>query len=386
MGIAISKQPTMKIFCGQIISPDEVLKDTVITIEDGKIAGLGPNDGSPVDVYASDRIAVPGFIDIHIHGGAGHEVMDGTPEAIRAISSHLASNGVASWLPSVLSSPWPQAKKTVAAIAEVMRMGSGGAEVLGAHLEGPFLNPARAGAMATDCLRLPSLEEIQRELGDAFCAVRYVALAPELPGALELIRDLCAAGIKVSIGHTDATYEQAQAAFDAGATGLTHTYNAMRPLHHREPGVLAAALLDNRVTAELIWDNFHVHQAAARIVVKAKGPDRVALISDAVSAAGLGDGDYMLGGQKIIVENGLAKLTNGTIAGSAITLDEVVRNAAEYFSLQEAIKMATTAPARAIGAEDRKGRIALGSDADIVLLNNDLSIDCTFLKGSRLSQ
>jgi N-acetylglucosamine-6-phosphate deacetylase len=374
----------MKILCGQVITPYEILDNTVISIENGKVTDLAQGDGSPVDIDASDKIAVPGFIDIHLHGGLGHEVMDGTVEAIRAISGHLAANGVTSWLPSALTCPWYQIRTAVAATAQVMREGSGGSEVLGAHLEGPFLNPIRTGAQPPDFLRSPAPGEIQRELGDLLSAVRYVAVAAELPGALDVIRELCSLGIKVSIGHTEASYEQARAAFDAGATGLTHIYNAMRPLHHREPGVLGAALLDDRVTAELIWDNFHVHQAAARVAVKVKGPEKVALISDAVSAAGLSDGKYFLGGQKIIVENGLARLTSGTIAGSTMTLDQVVRNAAEYFPLQDAVKMATIAPARAIGVQDTKGTIASGRDADIVLLDKNLRVDSVFIKGNQL--
>ncbi|MDO8588328.1 MAG: N-acetylglucosamine-6-phosphate deacetylase [Armatimonadota bacterium] len=373
----------MRILCGQVITPDEVLDNSIIAIEDGKVVSLSPADGASVDVDASDKTAVPGFIDLHIHGGVGHEVMDGTVEAIRGMSVHLAANGTTSWLPSALTGPWDKMRAAVQATAQAMREGSGGAEVLGSHLEGPFLNAARTGAQPPDYLRPPSCGEMKRELGDLTSVVRYMAVASELPGAIDLIKELCAMGVTVSLAHTDASYDEARAAFDAGATSLTHTYNAMRPLRHREPGVLAAALLDDRVTAELIWDNYHVHEAAARIAIKLKGPDRIALISDAVSAAGLTDGDYFLGGQPIRVEGGLARLASGTIAGSTITIIDAVRNAAKYFPLRDVIKMATLSPARSIGADDRKGRIAVGYDADVVLLNRDLSVDAVFLKGQR---
>ncbi|MDO8684071.1 MAG: N-acetylglucosamine-6-phosphate deacetylase [Armatimonadota bacterium] len=371
----------MRILCGQVITPDEVIDRAVITIDDGKVIGVGPADGSPVDIDAPDKTAAPGFIDIHIHGAAGHEVTDGTVEAIRGMSAHIAANGVTSWLPTVLTNPWPTVRTAVSSIAQAMQEGSGGAEVLGAHLEGPYLNPSKTGAQPPDSLRPPLCGELARELGDLTSIVKYIAVACELPGAMDLIRELVSMGINVSIAHTEASYEEAQLAFDAGATSLTHIFNAMRPLHHREPGVLGAALHDDRVITELIWDNFHVHEAVARLVVKVKGPDRVALISDSVSACGLSDGNYFLGGQQIRVEGGLARLMNGTIAGSTITLDQAVRNAAKYFPIQDVIKMATIAPARSTGAADRKGRIAPSFDADIVLLNPGLSVDTVFLKG-----
>ena len=376
----------MRILCGQVVTPDKELRDQIIDIQDGRVASVSPGDGGAVDVDASDRTAVPGFIDIHIHGAVGHEVMDGTVEAIRGMSAHLAANGVTSWLPSPLTGPWYKIRAAVEAAHTVMRDGSGGAEVLGVNLEGPYLNPTRKGAQPGDHLRPPQLGELSRELGDLTSIVRYVAIACELPGAIDLIRDLRSKGIVVSLAHTDASYEEALAAFEAGATALTHVYNAMRPLHHREPGVLAAALLDDNVTAELIWDNFHVHEAAARLVVNLKGAHRVALISDAVSAAGLSDGDYFLGGQAIRVEGGLARLPGGTIAGSTITVNQAVKNAAVYYPLTDAVTMATLAPATSIGVGGRKGRIAPGFDADIVLLKPDLSVDTVFLRGQRFER
>jgi N-acetylglucosamine-6-phosphate deacetylase len=370
----------LRVLCGQVITPDEVLGRSVVEIDGGKIVRVGPPDGAPVDIDASDKIATPGFIDIHIHGGAGYEAMDGSLEGIRATSDLITARGVTSWLPSPLTGPWSTISAAVNCISSAMTENYG-AEILGANLEGPYLNPTKNGAQPADYIRAPKAGEMKSVLGDLISVVRYVALAPELPGALDLIRELTSMGIVVALGHTEATYEEARAGFDAGATSLTHTYNAMRPLRHRDPGILGAALLDDRVTIELIWDNYHVHEAAARIAVKLKSPDRVALISDAVSAAGLGDGDYHLSGQAIHVENSFAHLADGAIAGSTITLNQAVKNAAQYFPLQDAVKMATTTPARLIGVGDRKGRIAPGYDADIVLLRDDFSVDTVMVKG-----
>lgn len=371
----------MKILCAQAITPDEVIDRALITIDGEKIVSVEPSVGARADLDASDKIAVPGFVDLHNHGGVGYEVVDGTLEAMRAISAHLAANGVTSWLPTALTNPWGKMRAAVEAIDAAMREGSHGADVLGAHLEGPYLNPAKKGAQPEDHVLPPAVGEMDRELGDLISVVKYIAIACEMPGGLDLIRELRSKGIVVSLAHTEASYEQGCVAFDAGVTSLTHVFNAMKSLHHREPGALAAALLDERITAELVWDNYHVLPPAARIAVKLKGPDRIALVSDAVSASGLKDGTYELGGQAIEVKAGLARLMDGTIAGATITLDQAMRNAAKYFPLKDAVKMATSTPATSIGMGDRKGRLAPGYDADITLLNKDLGVESVYIRG-----
>lgn len=385
----------MRIFCGKLITPFETLEDMVVSLEGGKVSSIEhvserlncpcgyPHLANvPEGVFdAGESTITPGFIDVHIHGGAGFDVMDATYESLDGISRHLAAAGVTSFLPTTVTASWEDTIAVVSATAEAMEIGTSGAQILGVHLEGPYLNPDKKGAQYPDFLREPSVQEFREKLGTLSSIVRIVTVAPELPGATDLIRYLAVRNINVSMGHSEATFEQASDAIDAGACHATHLFNAMRPLQHRDPGIAGAVLADNRVRAELVWDNLHVHPGTARIVVNAKGPENVMLVSDAMPAAGLQDGDYHLGAHKVFVRNGEARLADGTIASSIITLDAAVRNAAGFFPLNEAVMMATYVPAYGVGAEREKGSIAVGKDADLAILSSELEVKQVILRG-----
>ena len=380
--------PDLRMFCGRVITPIEELESVLIEVRSGDISRIEPNASPPRNgdyIDASDGLAVPGFVDIHIHGGDGHDTVDGSYEAIAGISRHLARHGVTSFLPTVVTSPWPQMAQAVRAVKEAMDRGVPGAVVLGAHVEGPFLSPEHKGAQPPEYIRPPSVEEFDKYLGDYLAYIKVVTLAPEVPGAEELIGYLASKGVVVSAGHSGASYDQMLNAVNLGVRNATHTFNGMKGLHHREPAILGAVLSDDRLFAELIWDNLHVHPGAACVLVKAKGPERVILVSDAMRASGLADGEYDLAGQTVYVRSGTARLADGTIAGSTITLDQAVRNAAERFGVRAAVEMATLTPARSIGALDRRGAIEVGLAADLIILDQDLRVRRTFISGREVA-
>lgn len=346
----------------------------------GPTVALRPNLSIPT-VDCGDCALLPGFVDVHIHGSGGWSVMDGA-EAVARISQYLPRFGVTSWLPTLTPRP------TLAELAEVMAavqeaQAGAGAEILGVHLEGPFLSPKRPGALRSEWFRPASVEELDRILAAGAGQVRLMTLAPELPGGIALVRELVARRVVASIGHTDATHRQALEAIAAGVSHATHTYNAMRGFQHREPGVVGAVLTADAVRGELIADGVHVDPLAMRLLIRAKGPSRVVLITDAVAPAGLGDGEYEFDGRPITVRDGKATLADGTIAGSVATFDGNVRRIVQEVgaSLQAAALMASTAPAQAIGVADRKGQIAGGRDADLVALDSDLRVRLTIARG-----
>ena len=377
----------LSVFCGRAITPQEELENVLLEIEAGAIAKITRNAKPPrvkgfVDV--SDGLVVPGFIDIHVHGGDGHDVIDGTYEAISGISAHLARHGVTSFLPAVMTSPWPRIVRSMQAVKEAVDRGTPGAAVLGAHIEGPFLNIEHKGAQPPESIRPPSLEEFKDHLEDFLGYIRVVTLAPELPGAEELIGYLLSKGITVSAGHSGAAYEQMLSAVQMGVRNATHAYNGMKGFCHREPGIVGAILTEDRLFAELIWDNLHVHPAAAKLLVKAKGCGRVMLVSDAMRASAAADGEYDLAGQTVYVRRGAARLADGTLAGSTITLDQAVRNAAEHVGLRAAVEMATLTPAKSIGAANRRGSIETGLAADLAVLDQNLNVTQVFIAGRQV--
>ncbi len=335
---------------------------------------------------APDRFILPGFIDVHVHGGGGGDSMDG-PGGVNTLARFHARHGTTSLLPTTITAPWPDVLAALHGVAEVRSRGvRDGADVLGAHLEGPFISPHKLGAQPPHAL-IPTDERVAGVL--ALDVVRVVTLAPEIECAPEAARQFARACVRVSLGHTAATYQGARAAMEVvraagGIHGATHLYNAMGGLSGREPGMVGAVLSDPHGYAELILDLHHVHPGSFLSAHAALG-ERLLLITDAMRAAGLGDGESELGGQKVSVQNGRATLENGGLAGSVLTLDAALRNAVGCgLPLEGAARMLGEVPARYLGLRDR-GRLGVGLRADLVVLDPDLTVSEVWVKGERIA-
>jgi N-acetylglucosamine-6-phosphate deacetylase len=357
----------------RVVTPQRILTPGWVEVEDGRITYVGeepPPSGSADVVDLGGAWLLPGFVDLHMHGGGGSDVTKGADDMAAAIAYHR-SRGTTTTLVSLMAQPVEAMCEQLSWAAELTRAG----EIAGVHLEGPFLAAARCGAQRPESLLLPDPLVLRKLLEAGQGCVRTVTIAPELPGALDLIADLSAAGIVAAIGHTDATYEQAAAGYGAGATLATHLFNAMGSFNHREPGPSVAAL-DAGAFVEMINDGHHVHDALIRLVARSAGRS-LAFITDAISATGVGDGTYTLGEQGVVVQGGPPRLANSTrLAGSTLTMDEAVRRA--VLSLGLGVDVAATAaasnPARVIGLDSRTGAIAAGLDADLVVLDDDLKV------------
>jgi N-acetylglucosamine-6-phosphate deacetylase len=367
---------------------EDAVRDGAILIDGDRItAVLQPGDALPERarlIDAGGRYLAPGLIDVHVHGGGGFDLMSDDPEQVRGYARWVAARGVTGFLVSTSGPDHDTILRRLRALAPVVGRVPGGARVLGFHLEGPYINPVRKGAFPPRWLRAPSAGEYG-ELWDASEGhIVQMTIAPELPGAGELIDAVVASGAVAAMGHTDATYEQAMAAIERGVTHVTHCFNAMRPFGHRDPGVLGAVMTSDAVTAELIGDGAHVDYAAARVLLRAKGSGRVVLITDGMPLAGTSDGDGQWEGQAIRVEGGKAvRVSDGTIIGGVITLDQTVRNAIAHMgvTLPEAWSMGSRVPARAMrlhGADEQL-------PADFVLLDDDLRVTETWVAGERVS-
>ncbi len=379
---------TFRILAGQAADARGVRQRLIVTVEGGRITELGgwtaDSKPQPNDIEAPNALLVPGFIDIHIHGGAGRYVMEGTADSLQAIAYHLAQHGVTGFLSTTITAPWVEQAQALAIAVQAMNSpnnGKEGAEVLGVHLEGPYINPAKKGAQPAQSIRPPSIEELIRETGENLSAVKVMTLAPEMDGALALIRWMAQRKLIASIGHTNATYAEISAAIDAGARHVTHCYNAMRPLDSREPGVVGAAMARPELTAELIWDNHHVHPASCRALIQAKGAEGVILISDGIPGTSMPEGyTFSLGDLPVVVKGGTARLPDGTLAGSLLTLETAFQNATP-FSLAQRSAMTSRNAAIALGLGGEKGLLSTGYAADLVLLNADGSVQQTFVGG-----
>lgn len=371
----------------KIIRPDAVLKGYGLEIENGTIRGLsleeeaGTEDFDLVIDGQGDYLG-PGFIDLHHHGNTGHDIMDATPEALDQIGRYQISKGVTAYLGTVITSSKAQILKAVSNMASYENK-EGLSRLLGIHLEGPFLNPQKKGAQPEAHLLNPDFPFMEKLLSLSKGKLRMVTLAPELPGAMDLIGFLRENRIVVGLGHTKADYETAEAAIERGASIITHLYNGMDPFDHRAPGLLGASLTDDRVYCEIIYDRFHVHDAGVDLALRAKGPDKLILVSDAMMGAGLQDGHYLLGGQKVLVQDQRARLESGTIAGSTLDLHEAVCNMVRHLKrpIDEAVKMASLNPAKALGLEQALGSIEAGKKADLVQLGQDLRIKKVYREG-----
>ncbi len=371
----------------QIIgSPGSFTEGWILVIGE-KIQEYGANDPYPgleenVDEVFDGRgyTILPGFIDVHTHGAIGHEFMETNPAAWQALSKYYASHGTT----GLLATGWTATKHDLARLIETAKKVMGheeGAKILGVHLEGPFLNRARSGAQNPNLIRPAERAEVLPYLDSGI--VKLIALAPEIEENKWLIEECVARGITVSAGHTDATYDEMLEATRMGVTQVTHCFNAMRPLNHRQPGTVGAALTLDELRCELISDNVHVHPAVIKLLARAKGLSGVILITDSIKPAGLSDGEVMVEGQKIIVWNGEARLEDGTLAGSTLSLEKGLANfiLAAHESLDKAWVCATLNPARAIHMDESKGSIAAGKDADLVLLDRSFNVSMTMVAG-----
>jgi N-acetylglucosamine-6-phosphate deacetylase len=369
----------------RILSPAPLTDRGTILMNNGRIRAVGPADeiaipdGSDV-IDAAGLTAVPGLIDLQFNGAFGHD-FTADPTTIWDVAAALPRYGVTAFLPTIITSPLNTVSRAQAVLAEGPPPGFGGARPIGLHVEGPFLNPGKKGAHNPVHLRLPSPEAVADWSPET--GVRLVTLAPELPGALEVVGLLASRGVLVSAGHSLATYEEAQAGFDAGIRYATHLFNAMPPFHHRDPGLIAAALLDERVTVGIMADGLHVHPAPVEVVWRVAGPDRVNVVTDAMAALGMPPGSYWLGDYATVVDEIGAQLPDGTLAGCILPLDAVIRNFVAYSgcSLFEALTTITTTPARLLGVGHERGTLTVGAAADVVLMTSEMQIKTTLIDG-----
>ncbi len=377
----------------QLLTPLEQIYDAAVIIEEGAISFAGRRDTMLLPANArvldfGDSILAPGLIDIHIHGAAGHDLMEASDAALADIERLLAQHGVTSYYPTTVTAPMDQTLQSLQFLAQATeRRSANGADgprarPLGIHLEGPFLSQARRGVHPSMDLQPASCETFHRMWEAAAGRVSLLTIAPELEGALELIADAARRGVCVSIGHSNADFAQATAGIRAGARHATHTFNAMRRLDHRDPGLLGAILRDDTLTADIIADGLHVHPAVVAMFLRVKGAERAVLVSDAISAAGMPDGEYRLGSYKVHLRGGRCE-SHGKLAGSVLTLDRAVRNAMRFagISFQDSLRLATVNPARVMGIEQHKGVLQAGADADIVVFSAAGEVRQTIIGG-----
>ncbi len=354
----------------------EVLRPGWIEVTDGRITAISAGrPPRPTDDDLGAVTLIPGFVDMHSHGGGGSAFTEATPEAVDTVTALHGSHGTTAMMASLVSASPEELLRQVRALAEEVRAG----RILGIHLEGPWMSPCRIGAHEPSMLRHPDPAEIDALLEAGDGAIRMVTLAPELPGGLEAVRRLVDAGVIVAVGHTEATYDETRAAIDAGASVATHLFNAMRPIHHREPGPVVALCEDPRVTVELIGDGVHVHPVNYRAASSIVGPDRLVLMTDAMAAAGMTDGPYMLGSLAVDVTDGIARVAGtDTIAGSTACMDQLFRFAVDHCGLTgddallTAVRQTSLNPARVLGLPHEG--LVVGAAADLVALDADLNV------------
>jgi len=384
----------MIVFCAdRLYTPQQEIRNPLLFIQEGRISELSsraereiPSSAKVLDLTTDvpGAILAPGFIDIHMHGGAGLDVMRAAPAELPRLHKFLTAHGVTGYFPTTVAAPLDQTCAALARLADVIEAaqtsGNGDAAPLGIHLEGPFLSHKRRGVHPPEYLVEPTVEVFDLLWQAARGHVRMLTIAPELPGALEVIAEAARRKICVSIGHSDALLEAARAGVQAGARHATHTFNAMRPLDHRDPGILGEVLTDKRITADIIADGIHVAPEVVQLFLNAKGIDGAVLITDATAAAGMPDGTYQLGPLQVEVKDGRCTM-DGKLAGSVLTMDRAVRNITQFsdWSLQDAVRAATLNPARAAGLAS--GEIAQGAEANFVVLSPNGELRQTFIRG-----
>lgn len=375
----------------RLIAAEETIQNPVLIVEDGLIAGIASR--SQTELPPCRHLDFPGctlapaLFDVHCHGSMNHDVMEATPEAFTAVGQFLARNGVGAFLPTTMTAPIDAILKSLAGIAKYIGSRDYGARPLGIHIEGPFLSRHKRGCHPVDLLQTPTVEMFDRMWQASEGNIRLMTIAPELPNAAEVISRATSLGVRASIGHSDATAEQAKAGIRAGATTATHTYNAMRDFNHKASGILGEVLSNDNLFAELICDGFHVDPAAVNIYWRCKGPDRAILITDAMSAAGMPDGSYKLGEEAVKVVGGKCVLAgetrSDTLAGSTLSLNRGVKNFAAFTGapLDQVTRLASRNPARMTGFDSEVGSLAVGRAADINVIDAQNQVTKTFLRG-----
>jgi N-acetylglucosamine-6-phosphate deacetylase len=390
---------------GRLLTPTDVVEHALVLVEQGRVLEISSRSSRQVPAGVSvsdfgDGVMAPGYVDLHIHGNAGYDVMDDTAEALPAIEQLLARHGVTSYFPTTVTAPMDVTLRALERLADAIEKralererqreqknadSKSRALPLGIHLEGPFLSHARRGVHPPEDLLAPTLALFERFWQAARGRIRMMTIAPELEGAPEVIAEAARRGVCVSLGHSDADFDAAERGIAAGARHATHTFNAMRPLDHRSPGILGAVLTDRRVNADIIADGVHLDPAIVKLVSNAKGPEQTVLITDATSATGMPDGRYRLGSFEVDVRDGKC-MADGRLAGSVLTMDRAVRNLARFaeWDLRQAVAAASQNPARAARIAN-KGVLAAGADADFVVLSPEGEVLRTFLGGVECS-
>jgi N-acetylglucosamine-6-phosphate deacetylase len=377
---------------GKAVLENEVAESIYVFIENGKIHEIGPIKALPSHLkkvtkieIAEDQNVVPGFIDVHIHGAAGADTMDATIEALHTMAKALPAEGTTSFLATTITQKHESIENALKNAAHYLKghNDSGKADVLGVHLEGPFISKKRAGAQPMEYIIDPDIELFKHWQELAEGSIKLVTVAPELENGTNFVSYLRETGVIASIGHSDAIYEEMEKAVKAGAKQVTHLFNGMRGIHHREPGVAGSALIFKELMIELIADGIHVRPEVMKLVINAKGTEGMILITDAMRAKCLKSGVYDLGGQDVSVADGKALLADGTLAGSILKMNDSIKNILEAagITLSEAVQMASVNPAKQLNVYDRKGSISVGKDADITILSNEYQVDLTFCRG-----
>jgi N-acetylglucosamine-6-phosphate deacetylase len=380
--------PTV-ITAARLITPVAWIEAPVVVVDDGHITALQSRNSAEVPagrlLNFPDLILAPGFIDIHIHGGAGRDAMEADDSALEQIERQLAKHGVTAYLPTTVTTSQGKILKALDGLGKLIateNKNPGRAAPLGIHLEGPFISHEKRGVHPPQDLLQPSPQALDRFWQVSAGTIRMMTIAPELPGAAETIRHARSLGVHSSLGHSNANYKEAQSGISAGADHATHTFNAMRALDHRDPGIVGAVLENDELTADIIADGIHVHPSVLKLFLRAKGADRAILITDAISATGMPDGVYSLGGLEVQVSNGRCEY-QGKLAGSVLTLDRAIRNVMSFtgWQLQQAVKLATLNPAQRLGISDERGMLAPGRRADMVVLTPEGQVVQTIIGG-----
>lgn len=375
----------------RIIAPNQSIQRGWLLAQDGKIAAFSPGaapDYSDADIISGvGSTVLPGFIDLHAHGGNGFDVMHGSVEALQGMAQYFATGGVTSFLATTWTDTRDNISRALSAVAEALNSPSTGATLLGAHLEGPYFNPKRCGAQLSDLIRRADPVEAVPWLD--LDVIRLLALAPEYEQNHWLITEAVRRGVTVSAAHSDATFCQMTAAENVGLSHATHSYNAMSPLHHREPGVVGALLSFDSVSCELIGDLLHVHPAAIQVLWRCKKPDKLVLVTDSVMIAGLPDGRYHFSHQDVEMKHGAVRIiADGTLAGTTLTMNVALRNLMSVTGapLEQIWQTTSLNPARAINISERKGSIEIGKDADLVLVDDEINVKLTIAEGRIVHQ